>query len=168
MGRDKALLPFGEGTLVEHVANRVHQAAGNVTLLGSKTRYGHLGLPVVEDLIPDCGPLGGLHAALRTTHADWNLLVACDMPDLSVEILQEMLNLAEKSGRLALVPKSNRGWEPLCAVYHRHLLPEVERALNRKLLRMQDFVSAIDAQPWTAPDGLLANVNTPAEWEARR
>ena len=52
MGRNKALLPFRGITLVEHVAGIVRQAAGSVTLIGDPVQLGHLGLPVVSDLLP--------------------------------------------------------------------------------------------------------------------
>src|SRR5258708_4089918 len=80
MGRDKALLPFGSSTLAAHIATQIRDAAGNVTILAPPERYAHLGLPVLADAIPNCGPLGGLYTALQSTTADWNVLVACDLP----------------------------------------------------------------------------------------
>ena len=65
MGRDKALLPLERATMVEEIAARVRGAAGNVRLMGSPEKYGHLGLPVVAAEIENCGPLGGLYTALR-------------------------------------------------------------------------------------------------------
>src|ERR1700730_18212286 len=80
MGRDKGLLPIDGRALVERTAERVRAAAGSVTLIGSPERYAHLGLPVAPDLIPDCGPIGGLYTALKMTHAEWDLLVARAIP----------------------------------------------------------------------------------------
>ena len=90
MGRDKALLPIEGSVLVERTAEQVRIAAGSVTLIGAPERYAHLGLPVVPDLIEDCGPIGGLYTALKIGRADWNLLVACDMPALTAEFLREL------------------------------------------------------------------------------
>ena len=164
MGRDKALLAFQGSTLVESAAAKVRRAAGNVTLLGSPELYGHLGIPVVADLIPDCGPMGGLHTALMATQADWNLLVACDMPGLTVDLLTSLLLQAPGCGADALVPQWEGQWEPLCAVYHRRLAFPAKAALDRKFFKMQDFVSQIGACPWPAPDpSLFANWNTPEE-----
>src|SRR5437868_193761 len=80
MGRDKALLAVGNSTLLEIVAARVRDAAGSVIVIGPPDHYAYLGLTVQADLIPDCGPLGAVYTALKTSEADWNLLVACDMP----------------------------------------------------------------------------------------
>src|SRR5579863_10550524 len=64
MGRDKALLPLGDSTLLDHVAHCVRQAAGNVTIIGPPDRYAGLGYPVAADLVNDSGPLGGVYTAL--------------------------------------------------------------------------------------------------------
>src|SRR5260370_39824741 len=91
MGRDKALLPYGSATLAAHIATQIRDAAGNVTILGPPDRYAHLGFPILADAIPDCGPLRGLYTPLRENTADWNLLVACDLPRITAAFLRELL-----------------------------------------------------------------------------
>jgi len=163
MGRDKALLPWQGSTLLESAARKVQQSAGSATIIGNPELHGHLGYPVVSDRIPGLGPLGGIHTVLSITPADWNLVVACDMPYLTVELLNALL--AQIGTHEAIVPRDSDGrWEPLCAVYHRRLAAAVEAALDRKSLKMQDFVSQIDARPWSAPDSaMFANWNSPHE-----
>jgi molybdopterin-guanine dinucleotide biosynthesis protein A len=164
MGQDKALLPWKGSTLIQSVAWEVFNASGNVTLIGSPERYGSLGFPVISDKIAGCGPLGGLHAALKATKAEWNVLVACDMPGVTSGLLAELLVAAEVSGADALVPQTPGGLEPLCAVYHVRLLPAVESAVHSKLLKMHDFVSTIHARLWPAPDpAVFRNINTPEQ-----
>jgi molybdopterin-guanine dinucleotide biosynthesis protein A len=169
MGLDKALLEVEGATLIERIAGQVRRAAGSATIIGPAERYSHLGFPVVADLVEGLGPLGGLYTALSATRADWNLIVACDLPEVSAELLADLLEAAERCGRRALVPSSRAGLEPLCAVYHRSLLREVVRAINHKALKMQDFVSEIGAAMWPAPEGAwFRNVNTPADWGVGR
>jgi len=164
MGQDKALLPWNGATLIESIAREVLLAAGSATLIGSPDLYGSLGFPVVSDKIAACGPLGGLYTALSVTRADWNLVVACDMPAVTHELLEELLAAAEVSGADALVPQTPGGLEPLCAVYHARLLPAVDSAIQAKLLKMHGFVSKIQVSLWPAPDAtLFRNVNTPEQ-----
>ena len=141
----------------------LHLAGGSATIIGDPEHHGHLGFPVVADRIPGLGPLGGLHTVLSITPADWNLVIACDMPYLTVEVLEALL--AQIGSWDAVVPRSPEGrWEPLCAVYHRRLAAAAEAALDRKSLKMQDFVSQIDARPWSAPESsVFANWNSPHE-----
>ncbi|MEQ1946327.1 MAG: molybdenum cofactor guanylyltransferase [Bryobacteraceae bacterium] len=168
MGRDKALLDVGGSTLVGQIAERVCGAAGNVTLVGGAGRYESLGYAVLPDVIENIGPMGGLLTVLRHSGAEWNLVVACDMPTVTAEFLRELLDAAEASGAGCVVPETKGGRHPLCAVYHRRVLPALEQAIDHKLLKMRDFLKTIGAQSWPASDErLLQNINTPAEWMAR-
>jgi molybdopterin-guanine dinucleotide biosynthesis protein A len=133
MGRDKALLAMDGARMVERIAARVRAPAGNLMLLGSPEKYGHLGFPVIADEIENCGPLGGLYTALRRGIADWNLLVACDMPHVTETLLSPMLEAAKAPDPDCLVPKIDGKIDPLCAVYHRRLVDVTESAIHRKL-----------------------------------
>ena len=115
MGCDKALLPFRGGALAQSVAQVVSQAAGSATLVGDPGRYAGLGYPVVPDLFPGEGPLGGIVTALWNTNADWNLITACDMPQLEVDLLCGLLEIARAQPLVdALVPVGPEGRpEPL-------------------------------------------------------
>src|SRR5208337_3578736 len=100
---------------------------------GNPQLYAHLGYRAIPDLYPGAGPLGGILTALRHTSADWNLVAACDMPELSVEFLKLLINAATGHPAVdALVPSGPSGrLEPLCAVYHRRSRLRLERALGR-------------------------------------
>src|SRR5579862_2554422 len=138
MGRDKALLPIDGSFLVERTAEVVRAAAGSVTLIGAPARYAHLGLPVLPDLVEDCGPISGLHTALISTRADWNLVVACDMPSLTAGLLSDLVAAAQQLGCSCLAPPTGTGLHPLCAVYHRRSADAVEFAIEHKRFKMHD------------------------------
>ena len=165
MGRDKALLAYGETTLLEHVARAVGDATGSVTLIGDPDRYRELGHAIYRDLVPGCGPLGGIYTALSVAPTDWNLVVACDMPGISASALQGLIHPEAEPGRycvMALGPGGDP--EPLCAVYHRHCLPVLERAIREKRFKMRDLVVELQAELRPIEGATLANVNTPDEW----
>jgi molybdopterin-guanine dinucleotide biosynthesis protein A len=165
MGQDKALLPYRGTTLVEHVAKTVFETAGSVSLIGDPARLGHLGLAVYPDELPSGGPASGIYTALRVTATDWNLVVACDMPAVTADILRELVRRSETAERNCVAATGPYGQpEPLCAVYHRRCLPALGRAIRDKRLRMRDLIKEIGAL-WVQVDvSALANVNTPAEW----
>lgn len=168
MGRDKALLPLGGATMVEQIASIVRSAAGNVTLIGPLHQYANMGFPIVPDAVEKCGPIGGLYTALLCSTSDWNLIVACDMPDITEPFLKQLLAASEASDADCVVPEKDGKIHPLCAVYHRRLLPAAESAIHHKLFKMQDFISTLRAARWPVPDaGPLQNMNTPLEWNAR-
>jgi molybdopterin-guanine dinucleotide biosynthesis protein A len=168
MGRDKALLSIDGSLLVERTAEVVRAAAGSVTLVGAPERYAQLGLPVLPDLAPGAGPICGLHTALKATRADWNLVVACDMPSLTARFLSDLLAAAQQLGCACLAPKTASALHPLCAVYHRHSVDAVEFAIQHNSLKMHDLLKSIGAVSWPVADAsLLENVNTPLEWGTR-
>jgi len=65
MGSDKALLTYGSHTLLER-ALRIASECGKIYIVGARDRYANFG-ETIEDIYPGCGPLGGIHAALRAT-----------------------------------------------------------------------------------------------------
>jgi molybdopterin-guanine dinucleotide biosynthesis protein A len=166
MGRDKALLPYQGTTLVAHIAARVAAAAGCVTLVGSSGRYRDLPYATIDDLRPGSGPAGGLEAALHASKAEWNLLVACDMPRLTAGFLRNLFEAAETSGERCLVPVSPSGrLEPLCAVYRRDCAAGVSDALARGIRKMTAVVAALGAVHWPVDEGVwFENLNTPGDW----
>lgn len=169
MGCDKALLSFRGGPLVESVARAVGLAAGSAVLVGHPWLYEHLGYPAIPDLYPGAGPLGAILTALYHTSADWNLVVAWDMPGLSAEFLKLLVDAAAgRSAADALVPIGASGRpEPLCAVYHRRSRPALERALGRGVrsvrAALEDLRAAVVSVPEVTP---FHNVNTPEDWAA--
>jgi molybdopterin-guanine dinucleotide biosynthesis protein A len=90
MGRDKAMLEFHGSTFAGRIAECVRRVAGNVTLVGPPDRYRELGYTVIPDRVPGCGPLGGVYTALSSSHAEWNLIVACDMPPVTTEFFEAL------------------------------------------------------------------------------
>jgi molybdenum cofactor guanylyltransferase len=166
MGRDKMLLPFRGGTLGEAVARAVELAAGSAVLVGGGHEAVSPGYPVIPDLYPGEGPLGGILTALRNTPAGWNLIVACDMPALSAGFLRELLDAAEASGADALVPVGPSGrLEPLCAVYHRRSRQALHAAFSQGVRKVAASFEDLRIHLLPVPEVVpFQNVNTPEEW----
>jgi molybdopterin-guanine dinucleotide biosynthesis protein A len=166
MGRDKALLEIEGIRLISRAARVVEAAAGSTTLIGDPQKYGGLGYPVHPDIFMGCGPLAGIHAALSVSSADWNLVLACDMPEVESGFLINMLERAEQSGQDCLLPAGKSGRpEPLCGVYHRCVLPAIQRALEDGVRKVLDGLAGLRVEvfPVSGP-GPFRNINTPAEW----
>jgi molybdopterin-guanine dinucleotide biosynthesis protein A len=128
-----------------------------------------IGPRVVADLVPGCGPLGGLQAALLEARGDTVFVVACDMPYVTAPFIAYLFSLASEVD--IVVPQTERGYHPLCAVYTRACLEPVAARLADRRLAMRDLLSAMRTRVVAAEEidrfgdrhRLLANVNTPAE-----
>jgi molybdopterin-guanine dinucleotide biosynthesis protein A len=164
MGRDKAALPLGGRTLLEHIADAVNEAAGSVTLIGPA--YPGVNIPAVPDLHPGLGPLGGIHTALMSSHAEWNLILACDLPRISAPFLTALMSAAEASGADCLIPAGPSGrLEPLCAAYRRGCRDAAGTALEHGVRKVTDGFAGLRIETWSVPESFwFQNVNTPEEW----
>jgi molybdopterin-guanine dinucleotide biosynthesis protein A len=161
MGRDKALLPYHGSTLSACIAHEVAEAAGTAVLVGNPG----IGIP---DLYPGEGPLGGILTALAHTRADWNLIVACDMPFVAAPFLKTLLDAARGSDADAVVPRGPSGLiEPLCAVYHRRAGAAIQARFDagtRKIATALEGLRVVS--PQFTESVCFQNLNTPEEWAA--
>lgn len=163
MGRDKALLPFRGGPLAGVVARAVERAAGSVVVVG---RSHLLDFPAIPDLYPGEGPLGGILTALAHSRAEWLLVVACDMPEVTADFLAGLLDRAREADRDAFLPHGPGGRpEPLCAVYRARARGTLEREFARGVRKVTEAVAALDAAAWEVSEvAHFQNVNTPEDW----
>jgi molybdenum cofactor guanylyltransferase len=171
MGRDKALLPWGRATLLDHTLARLAACCDEVRILcGSRTRYAERGVPLVLDRVPGAGPLGGVLSGLETLDGELGLFLAVDLPSVGSALLKHLLKRA--GGHDAVVPRSPQGPEPLCAVYRRTCLPAIRRRVASGDLKMTSFyaevrVLEIDPEELRAfgdPNELFRNLNTAADY----
>jgi molybdopterin-guanine dinucleotide biosynthesis protein A len=182
-GRDKSALRVNGRTILERqlaalstVADevlivRADLAAPDLDFVVAERSASHAVLPrAIADIAPGCGPLGGLHAALTEMRGDRLLLVACDMPFVTAAFAEYLLSLAD--GVDIVVPETERGYHPLCAVYARTCLERVTAQLAARRLRLRDLIGEVRTRVVTSEDiarfgsshVILANVNTPAEY----
>ncbi len=168
MGNDKALLPFGGNVLIAHVAAAVSAAAGSVYLVGARSSYENLNYPVLPDLFPGFGPVGGIVTALSAANAEWNLIVACDMPGVSAEFLTALLAGAVTAGAQCTVPVTPDGrMHPMCAIYHRSAREPLAQAVQAEKHRLLTALESLNVHLYpVAAEGSLINVNTPTEWNS--
>jgi molybdopterin-guanine dinucleotide biosynthesis protein A len=184
MGRDKALLVLDGRPLVEHALAKLRALGLSPRIAGSRSDLAALA-PVIPDLHPQSGPLGGVEAALAASDTRQNLFLPVDLPWLPVEFLRWMIDRARETDSLATIPRLHGRPQPLCAVYSKALLPHiqaalaagdakvtnaVERAASATGLRIDSFdvESVAASQSWNhtrPPHHWFANINTPAELE---
>lgn len=168
MGRDKALLPVGGRPMVEIVAE-VFDAIGcdPVAIIGGdRAAMRPFGRPLVADLEPGTGPLGGVVSALGWAATaggedDWLLIGACDLAMLTPAAVIPLVRAARDARGVDVVVARTTRIEPALAVWRvgarrevGHLHDSGERALHRVIERLASVEVALDA---TA----LRNINTP-------
>lgn len=149
MGTNKALLrlqPTGL-TLIEQVVNALRKVTPDITLVTNDlTTYAWLQLPTICDNYQEAGPLGGIEAGLNNSNYSHNLVVACDMPFLQPELLIFLLEQIEKQPqKQAIMPQKPNGEpEPLCAIYSRAALPQIQYQLQNHKYKLLELLNQLD------------------------
>jgi len=175
MGRDKALLAWGDGTLLDDAAARLARVAAEVVLLtGDADRYHERAERRVPDTRSGAGPLAAVHAGLYAVERPLGLFLAVDLPGVPEPLLRYLLALAAESD--AVVPVSPAGPEPLCAVYARACRDPIGRRLAAGERRMTSFwpdvrvrqVAGDELARFGDPQRLFRNLNTDRDYAAAR
>src|SRR2546430_6825572 len=98
MGRDKALRQLAGKPLIARAVELAYEVAANVKIVGEPEKFAAYAA-VVADVYRDRGPLGGIHAALRESEAELNLILGVDLPYIPARFLEYLLTRAESSNR---------------------------------------------------------------------
>jgi len=175
MGADKAFLQVNGHTLLERALQTVSAVASAVWILGGREKFGVFG-NVIEDEFPDHGPLGGIHAALRASHADLNLILAVDMPFVDARFLEYLVQRAGAKAAVVTIPRVAGRWQPLCAVYRRKFAEVAEPALRAGKNKIDPLFGQVSLQVIEEAEitehgfalEMFRNVNTPEELSAAR
>ncbi len=161
MGRDKAMLPWKEGSLLTHMRALLGEAgADRVVVSGAYPDFDG-----VVDVIPGQGPLGGLYSVVQTLPDSTAWVVPVDMPRLDVALLH----------RLRDAPAA------ACAIFAGQPLPmrlridARTRATLAKLLAdadgprslrvLQQTLGTVELPALEDAAGRLSNCNTPEQFK---
>ena len=172
MGRDKAALPVGDGTLIEHLARRLASVVDEIIIAGGTGQAGLAGVRHVADRDAGLGPLAGMHAGLTAARHPQVVVVGCDLPDVEPALITLLRELAGPYE--AVVPRVDRQPQGVCALYARTLLPRIQALLDAgersiKALLAAASVRYVEAEELFAVDPELRsfrNINTPADYQA--
>jgi len=177
MGEDKRFLLVGERTLFDRslaVLRSVFQRV--LVVVAQDSPPVHADVPVIPDLVPNCGSLGGLYTGLREAATPHVFVVACDMPFLDPQAVEYVVAL--KNGVDIVMARRGGGLEPMHALYSRQCLPVIEEMLQANNLKIQNIVAHRSLKVRLLTEAELRridpggrsflNVNTPLDLEAAR
>jgi molybdopterin-guanine dinucleotide biosynthesis protein A len=177
MGQDKALITFQGVPLLRQVCEVAIKCTQEIYVVTPwPERYQNI-LPntcrVIEEVplpgaTPSPGPLVGFAQGLAQVEIDWVLLLACDLPQLQVEILQSWATQLDTvpPEAIALLSRQSKGWEPLCGFYRRQCLPLLTQFINTGGRSFQRWLSQHPVQEMLVSDSqIFFNCNTPADLE---
>lgn len=190
MGQDKALIEIDQVPLLSKICQVALQCADRVYVV---TPWVERYRAVVDRQVqfiqevplsnepnepnePDKpnGSLVGFVQGLAIVQTEWVLLLACDLPGLQADVLQDWAaRLSKVEGAIALLPKNPEGyWEPLCGFYRQDCLPSLQAYIATGKRSFQGWLAQ---QPVQAVQELLVsdrqmllNCNTPEDLQIFR
>lgn len=166
MNQDKALLPVGEGTLIEYVLEQIESHFIDTILSVSESdKFKFLNQKLVVDEKQGYGPLMGIKSALAVSQHEKNFVIACDIPVIHFKLLDKILLKGQKFD--IVVPVSPSGQiEPLFAVYSKSILSQMERLIKDNIHSLLPlFKICKTGYVKLDTDSLLNNLNTKQDYE---
>ncbi|MBI4270180.1 MAG: molybdenum cofactor guanylyltransferase [Candidatus Rokubacteria bacterium] len=169
-GQPKALLDVGGRRIIERVLDAVTPSVGEVLLVtNTPDLYAFLGLPMIADVYPDHGSLGGIYSGLKAATGDAAFTVACDMPFLHPDVVRLVVSRAATAD--VVIPRVGDQLETMHAVYAKSCLPHIEALLAARRLKIVGFfervrvaeIAEAEVARHRDPALVFMNVNTPEE-----
>lgn len=172
MQKDKALLKINGTPLLTKIYHIAQQCTDQVYIMTPwAEKYASI-LPIHCNFIDESSSFqGGLMAfakALNYIDSDWILLLACDLPFLTVNEIKNwinsLFNISENT--IAFLPRNEKGWECLCGFYRRNCQDSLQQSIkagNRSFQRWlnQEIVEELVVQN----EQIFFNCNTPQDYE---
>jgi molybdenum cofactor guanylyltransferase len=174
MGADKAFVELDGRTLLARALDLTRSVTPEVRIVGDAAKFAPFA-SVVEDVFRGCGPLGGIHAALRASPTELNVILAVDVPFVSSALLQYLIRRARASALATVtVARADGRWQPLCAVYRRDFADAAEYALRAGRYKIDTLFESIHVQVITQEEleaagfssRMFRNLNTREELQA--
>jgi molybdopterin-guanine dinucleotide biosynthesis protein A len=175
MGADKALIELDGQSLLQRALAVAGAVANGVWIVGSKEKFATFG-SVIEDEFGNQGPLAGIHAALRASTLDLNVILAVDTPFVEGRLVDYLLGQARKGTAVVTAPRAGGRWQPLCAVYRREFAKIAEGALRAGKNKIGPLFAAVEVRAVEEAEliqhgfslEMFRNLNTPEELSAAR
>ncbi len=170
MGRDKAWLEIDGKPLIQLAVEKVRALGIREIFISGRVGedYSALKCPVLFDLEPGFGPIGGIERGLHECTSPLLLVLAVDLPRMTSEFLSKLLKSCDRL--TGIVARLNDGLEPLAGIYPKRCHVLASSAITRAQYSTRDFVSAclheraVRAFPVAHRDsGLFVNWNRPAD-----
>lgn len=177
MGEDKRFILVGQRTLFERTCTVLSELFEQVcVVIAQDSPSLQADVPVVRDLMPDGGSLGGLYTGLRWAKTPHIFLAACDMPFLNPNVIRYMVRLKDQVD--IVISQWSTRLQPTHAVYGQNCLPVIEEMMNlhnKKIHSMIDhpalrvrLIAEREIRQIDRDGHSMVNINTPSDLEHAR
>lgn len=145
MQSEKGLVLYKNKPFIAHIIDAVLPITSKIQLITNSCDYDYLKYDTINDEIMDKGPIGGIYTALVHSDTELNLVLSCDIPLISTEIIQELIEKHKSSFDVSIFEETNRV-HPLIGIYSKKVLPIIKKSIDKNELKMMRFISNVKHQ----------------------
>lgn len=171
-GIDKALITVDGIPLISRIYNTFNGEVSEVIVISNSSKSYPIEANNFPDIIPNCGPLGGIHSALTNATNSLVFIVSVDMPFVNKNIYRQLLSIYQQHNAEIVVPKHGDFLEPLFGLYRKTLVSRINRILYDKQGHpVTELLSQSSTLYLQLPDDSQTrmwfyNINTPEDLKA--
>ena len=145
MGSDKATINFRSKSLIRHVYDVAKKIFDEITIVTSNhpTLTGINGM-ILRDILPIRSPMVGILTALIRSSKEYTFILACDMPFVTERSLVHVLE--NLKGEDIVIPKTEKGFEPLHAIYSKRCIPFFLKVLDLGRRKIQSVFPYVEVK----------------------
>jgi len=172
LAQEKAFLRIGERTIIEEQEDTLSKIFDEIIIVtNTLDNFKNIKAKVVNDIVPDSGPLGGLYSGLAVSSNIHSFLIGCDMPFINLNLIEYMIQQIGESD--IVIPSSSRGFETLFAIYSLNCLETIRREIELRNLKLLDilnfykvkYISQEEIEKFDPEEFSFFNVNSPKDYE---
>lgn len=173
-GTSKAFIQLNDTSFLNLITSTIEQLFNDIIIVtnnpqdysGIKNNYS-----IITDKIKGIGPLGGIYSALFHCSAEAIFVVPCDMPYLNKQVIEQEIDVYNRSDCDALIPRMGSFIEPLHAIYKKSTFSILQSLLNETQdYSIRTFLKLINVQYMEVEDNkstrqAFTNINTHEDFE---
>ncbi len=145
MQSEKGLVLFHGTPFIEHIIEAALPISNEIQLVTNTSAYDYLSYKKIKDIELDKGPIGGIYSALVHSQSETNLILSCDIPLISTELLTELIIKHKADFEVSVFSDANK-IHPLIGIYSKKIIPILKKAIEENDLKMMHLLDKVNHQ----------------------
>jgi molybdopterin-guanine dinucleotide biosynthesis protein A len=140
-GRDKCKTIYNKKLLIQFSIEAIKPFVSEILISSNNYDLEFLGYKIIQDTFVNCGPIGGLYSCLKHSKTEKNIVIPCDMPYITTDLLQYLIYNSDNFD--AVVPVFYQKIEPITAIFSKNILPIIENQIKHKNYKILSLLNLI-------------------------
>lgn len=167
MGTDKGLLKLNDSSFIEKIASTLKPFVNEIIIVSDHKEHDAFGFKRIEDFYKDAGPLSGLLSGLYKSKTQDNIILSCDIPFISEELIEQLVNNSSEEALINQIECEGKTM-PLIATYKKQCWLPIHKALENDERRVRVLVKSLNPNTITVDSNyklMVENINTPEQYK---